>query len=230
MKIFVGWDPRDDLAAKVCISSLKKHASKPIEVVLLRDYELRKRGLYNRPYRVLENGQMVDERDFRPFSTQFAFTRFLVPYLADERDDLVLFVDADFLFRADVAELFALASEAPLSCVHHVYAPEEGTKMDGVLQKTYYRKNWSSLMLMRPVELRRHIKLQDVNREDGRWLHGLVWLQDHQIGSIPEEWNWLEGWSRSAYPRAVHFTRGTPDMIGDHIPYAKEWREYADAA
>jgi hypothetical protein len=231
MQVWIGYDQRDDLAARVCIASLRRHASRPLAVHLLKDHELRRRGLYNRPYRVMENGQMIDARDLRPFSTQFAFTRFIVPYLTDA--PLALYCDADFMFRTDVAQLFDEAQRAsssyPLMCVHHAYVPSEPTKMDGVLQAAYFRKNWSSLMVMRPAVIREHLSLEDINHRDGRWLHGMTWLGDGQIGALDENWNWLEGWSKGETPKAVHFTRGTPDMIDNcNEVYAREWRAYAE--
>ena len=224
-------DPRDDLAARVCIASLRRHASRPLEIHLLKIDELRRKGLFTRPYKVLENGQMIDERDSRPFSTQFAFTRFLVPYLSNE--PIAVFCDADFMFRADIARLFdeaEAAAPAPMMCVHHEHAPTELTKMDGVLQARYFRKNWSSLMVMRPNQIREQLSLDDINHREGRWLHSMKWLNDEQIGRLDEGWNWLDGWSSLRDPKAVHFTRGTPDMIDDCDPaYAREWRAYAES-
>ena len=65
-----------------------------------------------------------------------------------------------------------------------------------------------------------------INTWTGRQLHGFGWLTDDLIGKLPPEWNWLEGHSSMELnPKAVHFTRGTPDMPGyENVPYADEWR------
>jgi hypothetical protein len=132
------------------------------------------------------------------------------------------------MFRDDICKLFEYQSDSKaVSCVHHEYAPRELKKMDGVSQGSYRRKNWSSLMLMNSVLCRGFLDLYDVNHKPGRWLHGLEWLSDEFIGEIPEEWNWLEGWSAGPDPKAVHFTRGTPDMIGGSCKFSTEWNQYA---
>ena len=58
-------------------------------------------------------------------------------------------------------------------------------------------------------------------------LRSFCWLLPEEIGSLPERWNWLEGYSPADLePAAVHFTRGIPSMPGyENVPYADEWRE-----
>ena len=34
-----------------------------------------------------------------------------------------------------------------------------------------------------------------VNKETGAFLHQFKWLEDNEIGSLDERWNWLEGWT-----------------------------------
>lgn len=222
LKIYIGWDPRDELAFRACVASIRQHASVPVDIIPLKDHELRRTGVYWRSYEVQNNGQKVDNRDGKPFSTDFSFTRFAIP-LIDKSDDWVLFCDADMLFRRDVAELFALADDDySVMCVQHDYNPPETTKFDGFKQEKYFRKNWSSLMLLRPA--RCEITKYWLNNETGSFLHGLLWQKDGDIGALPAEWNWLEGWSNpDADPAVVHFTRGTPDMLGEDMPYSQEW-------
>ena len=63
-----------------------------------------------------------------------------------------------------------------------------------------------------------------MNTEKGSWLHAFSWLKDEEIGSIPREWNHLDGWDDAPDPANVHFTRGVPDMPGyENIPYANEY-------
>jgi len=237
-EVFIGWDPRDDLAARVCAASIRRHASKPVTIRFLRAHELRRQGLYRRAYRVEESGQMVDEIDGRPFSTQFAFTRFLVPHLA--ATDFPLFVDADFMFRADVHALFELAetrraSQTPgfkVQVVAQDHAPEDGIKMDGVSQTSYPRKNWSSLMIFNRPRWR--LGVEDVNVKTGRDLHGFAGIDDACIGHLPFGWNWLADRAgemrRLGIPAlAVHYTTGTPDMIGNAAPFSDEWFSYLEA-
>ncbi len=87
MKVFVGYDIREDIAYQVCEYSIKKH--QPLaEVIPLKQKELRECGVYTRAVDPLS-------------STEFTFTRFLVPYLADYQGWAV-FIDCDFVFVDDV--------------------------------------------------------------------------------------------------------------------------------
>lgn len=223
LKIYVGWDARDELAFRACVSSLLKHSSIDVQIIPLKDYELRRHGYFSRPYKVESNGQMFDGVDGLPFSTQFSFTRFVIPIIEHDNDDWVIFCDADFLWRADIAELLALADpDKYLMCVHHDYRPKEVTKFDGMVQQQYDRKNWSSLMMMRPRRI--GITMETLNNATGSYLHRFRFMGDEsKIGALPQEWNWLEGHSDPKLsPKAVHFTRGTPDMLGE-LPYDLEW-------
>jgi hypothetical protein len=199
-----------------------------LHIVELHEAGLRQAGFYDRPFH-WDGSQRVDDRDGKPFSTDFSFTRFLVPALNLYRG-WALFVDADFMFRADVKELFELADpKYAAMCVHHDYRPAETVKMDGQKQELYNRKNWSSLVLWNCEHpANRFLTAKAVNFMRGSFLHGFGWLKPEQIGSVPEYWNWLEGWSDERIePKAVHFTRGVPSMKGyENVPYADEWRHY----
>lgn len=222
LRVYVGYDPRDEMAMRACVSSLRKHATCDLDIVMLRENELRKRGVYWRGYRVQGNGQMIDDRDGKPFSTQFSFTRFAIPLIDDNRD-FVLFCDADMLFRRDINQLLQCADiNKALLCVQHDHTPLESVKMDGMIQTQYARKNWSSFMLMSPQKCK--ITKYQLNNRDGSFLHALCWQPDETIGALPEAWNWLEGWSSPEIdPAVVHYTRGTPDMLGNDLPFAHDW-------
>jgi hypothetical protein len=215
LPVYVGWDSREEIAYEVCRFSLLRHARTPVEVRPLKQAELRTRGLYWRPVDPLA-------------STEFTYTRFLVPALNGYRG-WALFCDCDFLWRADVGELFALADDRYAAmCVHHDHRPTETMKMDGRQQTLYPRKNWSSLILYNcghPAN--RALTVEVANRETGSFLHRFQWLDDAVIGAIPETWNWLEGWCAppaGGPPKAVHYTRGGPwfaEWLG--VDYAELW-------
>ncbi len=99
--------------------------------------------------------------------------------------------------------------------------------MHGQVQTTYYRKNWSSLILYNCGHPSNHMLTPDVvNREHGQWLHGFAWLQDQEIYEFDKGWNCLSGIDTDNVedPFAVHFTNGTPSMDGHrNDPYADEW-------
>lgn len=203
-KIFVGYDPREDLAYEVCCYSLRKRSSIPIEIIPIKQSELRKSGLYWR-----ERGQTE--------STEFSFSRFLTPYLANY-EGWAMFVDCDFLYLGDIKELRDLVDDRyAIMCVQHDYTPKEKTKMDGVVQTVYPRKNWSSMVLYNCEHPKNKVLTADVvNSQTGAYLHRFQWLEDPEIGSIPFVWNFLVGHNKaeendlSTFPKAIHYTLGGP--------------------
>ena len=227
-KVYIGWDKRDIPAYEVCVASLLKHASVPVEVVPIKEWELRLKNLYWRDFYTDPGGQFWDMKDGKPFSTDFSFTRFCVPQMA-EGEEVVLFMDADMMFRGDIAELIELADPGyGVQCVKREYLPPEEIKMIGLRQEQYRRKNWSSVMLMRPP-LCKGLTPYNVNNQTGEWLHSMRWIDDELVGELPEEWNWLEGeYDKPETPPAVvHFTNGGPWFENwQDVDYADLWRSY----
>ena len=230
LPVFIGWDPREAVAAEVCRFSLLRRASVPLHVQFLKQVALREIGLYRREWD-MRDGQMVDRIDGKPFSTEFSFTRFLVPALC-QYDGWALFVDGDFLFLDDVAELLGRRDErfAVMVC-KQAHQPTQTTKMDGCAQQSYPRKNWSSLILFNcGHEATRRLIPGAVNGEPGDWLHGLRWLPDRLIGDLPPAWNWIEGVT-AGEPKAVHFTAGGPWFAGcEAVRFAGEWQWHRSEA
>lgn len=220
LRIYVGYDPEEDIAFRVCRHSIERHATKPVSVVPIDAEELRERGVYR--------------RDKDPLaSTAFTYTRFLTPWLAGYAG-WALFCDCDTLFTADVAELFALAQgDKAVHCVHHDHRPTETEKMGGKIQTVYPRKNWSSVVLYNCGHPANRVLTPDVvNSQTGAYLHRFLWLDDDLIGELPEEWNWLEGSSpqKPTVPKLIHFTRGGPWFDLDHeIAYGDLWNAERDA-
>ena len=231
--VYIGYDPKEDTAYEVLKFSIERIATNPVRVVPIKRNIVERMGLYTRKHNTI-SGQPYDEIDGKPFSTEFSFTRFLVPAL-NMYEGMALFMDSDMYMRTDVTELFEECSNDyyPLWCVHHKYEPEKGLKMDGKMQEPYRRKNWSSLMMFNcGHELNKNLTIKDINTRSGRWLHGFEWLPDKEadIGSIPEDWNWLDGHSDPKLEaKNVHFTTGGPwfhkwggSREQDH-KYAVEW-------
>ena len=200
LKIFIGWDSREPEAAEVCKYSILKHATVPVEIHFLKQAELRAREIYT--------------RDLDPqSSTEFTFTRFLVPYLCSYQGNAV-FVDCDFLFEHDVNELFECANnDAAVSVVQHDYQPTNTVKMDGKTQYLYPRKNWSSLMLFNCAHPDcQTLTPEIVSSQTGEFLHRFAWT-GYTIGSLDKTWNWLVNWyhePQDGKPKAIHYTEGGP--------------------
>lgn len=201
---------------------MRKHSSIRMEIRALDLAQLRKDGLYTRPHQTRE-GRLWDVISDEPMSTEFALTRFLVPHLMGFKGWAV-YCDCDFLWRADIADLFALADpNYALMVVKHQYIAHAGLKMRNQMNVIYPRKNWSSLMLFNCGHpSNKSLTLDMVNKRHRHELHGFNWLREWELGALPFEWNWLE-----LEPRAVHFTKGTPDLPGyEQAAYADEYRSY----
>lgn len=214
LKIYVGYDSREDIAWQVCRFSLLRHASGELEIHALKQSELRARGLYTRgPDRA---------------STEFSLTRFLTPHLA-AHDGWTLFVDCDFLFTTDVLRVLDHADRGnAIHVVKHDYTPARAVKMDGRAQSAYTRKNWSSFMLFNNAHRRvKALTPAVVNSESPSFLHRLSWLGDDRlIGELPRGWNFLEGEypKPERAPQAIHFTNGGPWFPNKQdVDYAELW-------
>jgi len=214
-RVFIGWDSREPEAYDVAKFSLERRSSIPLDVQPIKLADLRARGLYSRGEDKLA-------------STEFTYSRFLTPALAGFRG-WALFCDCDFLFLGDIAGLIEYTkTPKAVYCVQHDYRPTETTKMDGAIQTTYPRKNWSSLMLFNCDHPSvRKLTPEVVNRETGAYLHRMQWAADDEIGALPVEWNWLEGWNekpKTGTPKVVHFTRGGPWFPNwQNVDYGDLW-------
>jgi lipopolysaccharide biosynthesis glycosyltransferase len=212
LRVFVGYDPREAEAYRVAESSLRQHASVPVDVMPLDAERLAACGLLRRPQD--RRGYTYDIHSNAPQSTDFAISRFLVPHLAQQ--GWALFVDCDVAFLADVAELFDQADPDKAVMVVKHQQGGGGTKMDGQQQTTYPRKNWSSVVLWNCEHpANRRLSLQDVNERPGRDLHAFYWLADSEIGSLSRDWNWLVGVQpKPLFPKLAHYTLGGPFTPG----------------
>ena len=212
LSIYVGFDPREEVAFEVLAHSIRRRASIPVSIRPLVQKELRDAGLYRR-----ERGPTE--------STEFSLTRFLVPALAGYRG-WSLFMDCDMLCRADIAEVVAAPqSDKAVLVVKHDYVPKTQRKFLDQVQTKYERKNWSSLMLFNN-ERCRALTADYVNSASGLELHRFKWLDDALIGDLPKEWNWLvTEYDYRPDAKIVHFTRGGPWFPEfERVDYAEEWR------
>ena len=200
MKIFVGYDSREDIAYQVCKYSIISRQA-DAEIIPIKLDELKQSGIYTREIDPLS-------------STEFTFTRFLVPYLMNY-EGWAVFIDCDFLCQIDIKEVFNKADDNfAVMVVKHEYTPSESIKMDGQKQLPYPRKNWSSMVLWNCGHPSNKIVTTDlVNTETGQFLHRFQWLDDEEIGELHYEYNWLVGWYKGGEdgtPKLIHYTEGGP--------------------
>ena len=218
MKVFVGYDTREDIAYQVCKHSI---ISKQPEAKVrpLKQQELRDAGWYTRGIDKLA-------------STEFTFTRFLIPELCNFKG-WALFMDCDMILKTDIKELFDQADDRyAVMCVQHDYSPSATTKMDGQTQTIYPRKNSSSVMLFNCGHKGNEKLTQDlVNNPEvtGAYLHRFSWLKDKEVGELSPEWNWLVGHynePEDGTPKLIHYTEGGPWFENyRNCDYHQDWKD-----
>ena len=211
INVYIGFDPREAISFSVLSFSIHMRASKPVSITPLMLSQLK--GVFKR------------ERD--PLqSTDFAFSRFLTPYLSGYKG-WSLYIDCDMLMFDDIANLWSLRdAKYAIMVVKHQYEPQETIKFLGQRQTSYERKNWSSVMLFNN-ERCRALTPEYVNTASGLNLHQFQWLDNEkEIGDLPLRWNHLVGvYAPNADVSLVHFTLGSPFFEEySRYEYAAEWR------
>jgi len=228
LPVYIGYDPREKEACAVAKHSTKRCSTWPLFIWELKQEPLRYNGLYKRGYYTDEFGRKFDKVDNKPFSTEFSFTRFLVPALTLYQGWAV-FMDGDMLVKGDFRDLLDYRdSSKAVYVVKHSHEPKTHAKMDGQVQSKYDRKNWSSFMLFNCAHPKNRALSPDaVSTETGHWLHNFAWLDDDDIADLPIEWNYLVGYNTKSLcpmPKVIHYTGGGPWFKGyEHVEYASDW-------
>jgi hypothetical protein len=174
--VFIGWDPHESIAASVLAHSIQRRSSKPVAITEIRLGQLK--DVFSRTRHPLQ-------------STEFSFSRFLVPYLCNY-EGFGIFMDCDMLCQGDIAELWAMRDpDKAVQVVKHDYQPKEATKFLNQPQTLYAKKNWSSVIIFNNAKCQA-LTPEYVNTATGLELHQFKWLgSDDEIGDLPERWNYL---------------------------------------
>jgi len=216
INIFIGYDEGEKIAYSVLSESIRQHSSEPVSITPLDLSTLR-----NHFQRKKQSNQ----------STEFAFSRFMVPYLCGYKG-WAIFMDCDMLLRTDINKLWMLKDEDyAVMCCKHDYVPNQNAKFRGAKNEPFPKKNWSSMMMMNNAKCK-GLTLPYVNEATGLDLHQFKWLEsEKEIGALPKTWNWLVSeYDYNAKADNVHFTLGGPYFKGyEKSDYANEWfRVYDD--
>ena len=209
INIFIGYDEGEKVSYHILSESIRRHSSVPLSITPL--------CLNNIP---------EFKREKQPNqSTEFAFSRFMVPYLSNYKG-WSIFMDCDMMFRSDIKDLWDLRTyKYSVMCCQHDYEPKQGIKFRGAKNEPFPKKNWSSMMLFHNSQCTK-LTPEYVNTATGLELHQFKWLErDHMIGNIPLEWNWLVGeYDYNEEAKNVHWTLGGP-YFKDYArsDYADEW-------
>jgi hypothetical protein len=216
IRAFIGYDPREAIAFSVLAHSIHARASQAVAITPLMLSQLQ--NLLTRPRHPLQ-------------STDFSFSRFLVPYLS-EYQGWSVFMDCDMLMRDDIAHLWGLRDERfAVQVVKHDHKPSEKTKFLGEKQTTYQKKNWSSVVLFNNAKCTR-LTPDYVNSASGLELHQFKWLDNERlIGDLPARWNHLVDYDPPSEDVSLaHFTIGGPYFPEfANCAFADEWRAEREA-
>lgn len=200
--LFVGFDPREAAAYHTFCQSVIEKASVPVA------------------FYPLHTGMLKSFDGQRDGSNAFTFSRYLVPYLCDYRG-WALFADGDMVCEKDIAELWALRTDAEFNkavcVVKHEYRTRHPRKYLGTPMESanadYPRKNWSSLILWNCDHFGNRVLTPEfVKAAPPAFLHRFQWLQDEQIGTLPTWWNHLVSEDPPGPASLSHFTLGVPGI------------------
>jgi lipopolysaccharide biosynthesis glycosyltransferase len=211
IKVFIGFDPREEVVYHVLCASILRRSSVPVQFIPVALSTLK--GVFNRERNPLQ-------------STEFSFSRFLVPYLSGY-EGWSIFMDNDMLVVDDIAKLWDLRDDRySVMCVQHEHTPSEETKFRNQVQTKYERKNWSSVMLMNNAKCTA-LTPNYVETASGLDLHRFRWLADEDIGKLPARWNHLVDYDPELPINSIsnlHYTEGGP-YFADYrnCGYANEW-------
>jgi lipopolysaccharide biosynthesis glycosyltransferase len=219
IRIFIGYDSKEPVAYHVAAHSILARATRPVSIT---------------PLQLGHLGEVFRrERDPRQ-STEFSFSRFLVPHLCGY-EGWGIFLDCDVLVLDDITRLWELRDERfAVQVVKHDHRPKEGTKFLGQEQTSYPCKNWSSVMLMNAARCRA-LTPEYVSTAGGLELHRFLWLEGMDlVGELPARWNHLVDYD-AALPverlSLLHYTSGGPWFPGyEACGYADLWRGERDRA
>ena len=212
--VFIGYDEGEKVAFHILAESIRRNSSQPVSITPL--------CLSNLPEFTREKQQNQ--------STDFAFSRFMIPYLRNYQG-FSIFMDCDMMFRGDIAELWSKRNFIySVMCCKHDYEPKQD-KFRGAKNEKFEKKNWSSMMIMNNGLCNR-LTPDYVNTATGLDLHQFKWLpNDDAIGTLDLEWNWLVGeYDYNPDAKNVHWTLGGPYFTDyQDSDYANEWFNlYAD--
>lgn len=209
-RIFIGFDQAESVAWSVFNYSIQRRASRPVQVAPIMLSQLRE-NIY---------------RDWDPKqSNEFAFSRWLVPYLCDY-EGWALWADCDILCLRDIYDLWALRDpKYAIQVVKHPPLTVRSSKYLGRPQTAYARKNWSSVILFNCARCHA-LTPEYINQAPGLSLHQFDWVADQLIGGLPREWNYLVGYYPPiGCPSFIHYTDGGPWFREYHdVDYAERWR------
>jgi hypothetical protein len=219
MRVFIGVDESQLLAASVLEHSIRQHASGPVEVTPMLDV------------------QAPVPRDKRNRQrTAFSFSRFVIPSMCGYQGR-ALYVDADMQVFDDIAELWRIPFDgAKVLCTNQ---PEPPEKWRG--SSHFHAGRQMSVMMLDCAALDWKIDEIVAGLDEGRYTYEQLMFdmcvlpEDEVRDGLPPEWNHLENYEEGV-TKLLHYTVvPTQPWKNDENPlrhiwedgFARAWREGA---
>ena len=155
-------------------------------------------------------------REYANQSTEFTYSRFLIPYL-ENYEGFSIFIDDDFIFKKSILPMFYyLNPNDAVACIKYPQYKHDETKFDGEVNIDYPKKLWSSMMVFNNGhEDCKKLTPEAVNTWTGKQLHQFEWTD--KISPIPEHYIFVEGYDNHEEKynySGIHYTRGGPWVKG----------------
>ena len=207
IRIFVGTDETQTVAARVLEYTIRQHASRPVEIVYLDSVKVPlPRDPKNRP------------------RTGFSFKRFAIPSLCNYRGKAI-YLDSDMIVFEDIAELWDTPMDTKSILCTWQDAPPEAWRD----HESFQTGRQMSVMLMDcsrlhwdPVEIIRGLDEQHYTYSELMFDFCIV-PSSEIAATLPAQWNSLENFERGI-TKLLHYTVvPTQPWISDNNPLENLW-------
>lgn len=214
MRIFIGGDESEHVAARVLEHTIRQHASGPVAITIMRDYAI-----------------PVPRDPKNRARTKFSFYRLRIPELCGYRGR-ALYVDSDMQVFRDVAELWRIPfGERKVLCTYQDKPPAAWKD-----HSWFHPGRQFSVMLLDCDRLPWRVEEIIKGLDDGKYTYAnlmfeMCLVRPDEIGEdVPVEWNHLET-HEPGRTALTHFTVvPTQPWKTDKTPLNELWmRAYEDA-
>ncbi len=125
INIFIGYDEGEKIAFHVLSESIRQHSSEPVSIT---------------PIDLTTTRNIFTREKAKNQSTEFAFSRFLTPYLSNY-EGWSIFMDCDMLMRTDIKTLWDMRDDkyAVMVCKHD-YKPNQNAKFRGAKNEPFPKR------------------------------------------------------------------------------------------
>ena len=227
LNIYIGYDSRHTTLPEINKHSILESVRKGLGGGWFHD-QIR----FEPEIKFLDKSKIPEyNREYANQSTEFTYSRFLIPYL-ENYEGFSIFLDDDFIFEKSILPMFYyLNPDDAIACVKYPHYDHDATKFDGEVNIDYPCKLWSSLMIFNNGhEDCKKLTPEVVNTWTGKQLHQFEWTD--KISEIPQKYIFVEGYDDPEEKwdfTGIHYTRGGPWVEGmdysdiNNLEYYNKW-------